>query len=56
MVRVVGKAALCTACWYLIYKMAFANPLSILPLSDTYHSNIAFKLPWLFVLFFQLKC
>lgn len=24
--------------------MVFANPLSILPLSDAYHSNIAFKL------------
>lgn len=41
---VVHKAVLCTAHFFLIYKMVFANPLSILPLSDACHSNIAFKL------------
>lgn len=33
-------AALCTARLSLVYTVGFADPLSMLPLSDAYHSNM----------------
>lgn len=55
--RAAGSAAPCTACSYLIYEMVFASPRLILPLSDAYHSDIAFKLSWSgLVCFGLLKC
>lgn len=44
-----SNAALGTACLYLIDKVVFASPLSVLPLSDAYHANIAFTLLFVFV-------
>lgn len=50
-VEVVPRSCAVHSLLVLDLRMAFANPLSVLPFSDACHSNIAFKLSSLSFLF-----
>lgn len=47
--------ARCTVCLDVIYRMAAACPLSVIPWSDACHSDIAFELLGFFVCLFQFS-